>query len=137
MELHESQAWVGDLFYKIMAIVGRVGVQGSFAFEWEEEEETIELIIFPLAVESIGGSNDGDRGVPPFTVDLQSLSSLFNDITHFQWCPHAFGNVPGPGLEVAGCYQGHQVALTLLAFPPESGELEPKDNDFSALLTGS
>ena len=91
---------------------------------YEEDDDTVELLIYAMPVELMGGEYDGSIVLPGFSLDVQALQSLFERVTALDWKAQGFGpgDDVGPCLSLEGIYQGHVIWLRVLAEAPEDEE---------------
>jgi hypothetical protein len=73
-------------------------------------------------VELVGGRHDGRRVVPGFSLDLDLLRSAFASVTDFGWNALGLNCPEGPYVWVEGVFQGREVYVQVLAYPPEDEE---------------
>lgn len=93
---------------------------GPMGFRYHEEDGFWEVLIFPTPVELLGGAHDGAVVAPGFSLDLEGLRGEFDEVTAFSW--QALGFADGPYVAIEGVYQGHEVYVEILAYPPEDEE---------------
>ena len=93
---------------------------GPMGFRCHEEDGFWDVLIFPTPVELLGGAHDGAVVAPGFSLDLEGLRSEFDEVTAFSW--QALGFSDGPHVAIEGVYQGHEVYVEILAYPPDDEE---------------
>ena len=124
----ESPDWLESLVEKVADCMEGHGPAGSVQYRcWTEEEEDEalwEILVYPTPIELVGGAVDGTVVSPGFTLDLQALSALFEEVDAFMWEAEAFGpdDTEGPNVSIEGTYRGHSVLLRLLSEAPEDEE---------------
>lgn len=123
MAYHPS-AWLNTLLEAVADWMEAHHPMGAMGWRSQEEDEHMELIIYATPVALVGGAHDGTIIVPGFSLDVQALQALFEEVTALQWQAYGFGpdDVEGPHLSLEGTYQGHQVWLRVLAEAPDDEE---------------
>jgi len=106
---------------------------GPLAYRWLNEDDHWQIWVYPTAAEIVGGAADGAVVFPGFTLDVQELSTAFEELEDVHWQAHPFGphDQEGEHLSFEGVYDGHDVWLLVLSQAP--GEEEP---GFTVNLTG-
>jgi hypothetical protein len=81
-----------------------------------------EVWIYPTPVELVGGAHDGEVVVAGFHLDLEQLRLQFDSVVAFGWNALGLNWPEGPHVAIEGVFQGREVYLQVLAFPPEGEE---------------
>jgi len=97
---------------------------GPLGFLYQEEEGAWEIVIYPnpKSVELVGGADDGDIAAPAFSLDLEELRAEVERVDAVSWQSLGYANGEGPHVSIEGVYQGHEVLVQVLAYPPEDEE---------------
>ena len=98
---------------------------GSFGHRYSQENDPTTVLLYPTPVELVGGEEDGVRVVSGFTLDIQTLISVFEEVIEIQWESRAFypSNPSGAKVAITAFYQGHLVWMNILAEPPDDEQL--------------
>ena len=94
---------------------------GTVGYRSTEEADLTEVLVYPTPVELVGGEEDGALVVSGFTLDIQTLTSAFEQVIAIYWYSRSLGlyDFPGANVSIEGRYQGHSVWMQILADPPE------------------
>jgi hypothetical protein len=95
---------------------------GPLGMNYREEEELWIININPTAVELVGGAHDGAMVAPAFSLDLEQFRGCFDDVSDFGWNAIGVNDADGPHIHVEGKFQGREVFLQVLAYPPDDEE---------------
>ena len=117
-------AWLNALVEAVADCMEAHTPMGAMGWRFQEEDESVELIVYATPVALVGGAHDGAIVVPGFSLDVQALQAVFERVTVLQWQAHGFGpdDEEGPHLSLEGTYQGHSVWLRVLAEVPNDEE---------------
>jgi hypothetical protein len=109
--------WLTSLVDVVGSCMEAHSPQGPLAFRWGEEEGFWEVMVYPTPGEVVGGADDGALLVPGFSLDVQELTAVFEEVVAVHWRSQSFGphDDVGPHIAVEGVFQGHQVYLQVLA----------------------
>jgi hypothetical protein len=120
---HHSSAWLTELVEGVAGCMEAHSLMGPLGWRYHEDEELVELVIYPTPVELVGGEHDGTIVIPGFSLDVQALQAVFERVTALDWHTHDVGpNDDGPHISLEGTYQGHAVWLRVLAEAPDDEE---------------
>ncbi len=94
------------------------------AFRWRQEEDQWQIMVYPTLGELIGGADDGALVSPGFSLDVQELTTAFEELVDVHWQAQALGphDQQGRHISIEGVYDGHQVYLQVLSDAPEDEE---------------
>jgi hypothetical protein len=115
-------AWLNSLFEDIGAGLTPEGLMGPLGFRWHEEEGFCEVDAYPTPVEVVGGAADGAVLAPGFSLDLEQLRAVFEEIVDLGWNAFGWPDGEGPFIWVEGTYQGRSIFLRVLSEAPEGEE---------------
>jgi hypothetical protein len=120
---HHSSAWMTELVEGVAGCMEAHSLMGPLGWRYHEDEELVELVIYPTPVELVGGEHDGTIVIPGFSLDVQALQAVFERVTALDWHAQDVGpNDDGPHISLEGTYQGHAVWLRVLAEAPDDEE---------------
>jgi hypothetical protein len=121
-ESSNSPAWLEELVDHVAMNMEADSVQGPLGYRYGEDDGFWEVIVYPTPIELVGGAVDGEVVTPGFTLDVEGLRSGFERIDDCRW--NALGLIAdeGPYLAIEGKFQGHDLFLQILAYPPEDEE---------------
>jgi hypothetical protein len=121
---HRPSAWMTELVESVAGCMEAHSPMGALGWRYHEEEELLELVVYPTPVELVGGEQDGTIVLPGFSLDVQALQAVFERVTALSWYAQDFGpdDEEGPHLSLEGTYQGHAVWLRVLAEAPDDEE---------------
>ena len=57
---------------------------GALGWRYHEEEDLLELSVYPTPVRLVGGEHDGAIVLPGFSLDVLALHALFEGVTALQ-----------------------------------------------------
>jgi hypothetical protein len=118
----EATAWLDGLLEAVAACVEAESPMGPWGMRFLETDGFWEITVYPTPVELVGGRHDGRRVAPGFSLDLELLRSAFDAVSHFGWDALGLNCPEGPFVWVEGAYQGWEVYVQVLAYPPEDEE---------------
>jgi hypothetical protein len=121
---YRPSVWLHTLVDAVADCMATHHPMGAMGWRYQEEDESVELIVYATPVALVGGAHDGAIVVPGFSLDVQALQALFEGVTALQWQAHGCGpdDEEGPHLSLEGTYQGHHVWLRVLAEAPDDEE---------------
>lgn len=117
----QPPAWLEKFIEIIANCIEAHGLLGPLRWYYLEEEEYIELEIFPTQVEILGGELDGKLIMAGFSLDVTTLLAAFSRVDAIHWSSQGIAD-EGAHLSVEGIYEGHDIWLRILADPPEDEE---------------
>ena len=124
----DPEAWLDDLAEAVAGNMEAQSAPGPLGLRYQEEDGIWEVVAYPKPVELVGGADDGELVTPPFALDLEGLRAVFERVDAFSWLSLGYPNGDGPHVAIEGVYQGHEVFLQVLAYPPDDEEPGMKIN---------
>jgi hypothetical protein len=123
MGRHPS-SWMTELVEAVADCMEAYSPMGALGWRYHEDDELVELIVYPTPVELVGGEHDGAIVLPGFSLDVQALQTVFERVTALHWYAQGIGpdDEDGPHLSLEGTFQGHLVWLRVLAEAPDDEE---------------
>ena len=120
----QSPEWLNSLVDDVISCIEAHNAMGPLEFLYRNEEDFWEIVIYPTPVELKGGIVEGTVVFPGFSLDLQQLISVFDQVDEINWRAHGFGpwDHDGPHISIEGIYQKHNVWLQVLAEAPDDAE---------------
>ncbi|MDJ0706420.1 MAG: hypothetical protein QNJ46_24380 [Leptolyngbyaceae cyanobacterium MO_188.B28] len=114
-------AWLESLVELAASCMEAHSAMGTVGYRYTEEDDLTEVIVYPTPVELVGGEEDGTLVVSGFTLDIQTLTSAFEQVIAIYWYSRSLGpyDLSGANVSIEGLYQGHSVWMQILADPPE------------------
>jgi hypothetical protein len=121
---HRPSAWMTALVEGVAGCMEAHGPIGGLEWRYHEDEELLELVVYPTPVKLVGGEHDGTIVLPGFSLDVLALQAVFERVTALHWHAHDWGpdDEDGPHLSLEGIYQGYAVWLRVLAEAPDDEE---------------
>lgn len=97
---------------------------GRLGYRWGNEDGFWEISVYPTPAELVGGAEDGAVVFPGFSLDVQELSTAFEELVDVHWRAQLFGphDQEGQNLSLEGVYDGHDVWLLVLSEAPDDEE---------------
>ena len=122
--MSEAPAWMQSLIDLVASCMEAHSEMGPMAFRWGEEEDAWDIMVYPTPGELIGSADDGALVSPGFSLDVQELTTAFEELVDVRWRAHAFGphDEEGRHISIEGVYDGHEVYLQVLSDAPEDEE---------------
>jgi hypothetical protein len=77
------------------------------------------VVVYLQSVELVGGAEDGEIVSPGFSLDLDGLRGVFDQVHDFAWLAVDLNSDEGSYVSIEGVYQGHEVLVQVLAYAPE------------------
>jgi hypothetical protein len=114
--------WLNALFDEIGAGITPESLMGPLGFRWHDDEGCCEIDAYPTSVELVGGASDGAVVSPGFSLDIEQLRGVFEEVVDLGWNALGWPDGDGPFIWVEGTYQGREVFLRVLAEAPEDDE---------------
>lgn len=115
----EQDDWLDILRDAVAACIEVASPMGPMGLRYTEEEGFWQVFVFPTPVELVGGAQDGAVVEPGFSLDLEQLRDAFESIVAFGWNAQGLTSYEGPYVHIEGFFQGREVYLQILAYPPE------------------
>ena len=96
----------------------------ALGYRWRNEDDYWEIWVYPTPAELVGGAADGTVVSPGFSLDVQGVSTSFEELEAVQWRAQPFGphDQDGEHLSFEGVYDGHDVWLLVLSQAPDDEE---------------
>jgi hypothetical protein len=104
-------------------VVGDVPQGASLGMQSAEREGYTECLLSLQRGEFVNGPRAGARVTRKFSLLVEKLEAIFDEVDGACWCP--FGDSAEPDLDhfrVSGTYRGHRLVLRWLREPPEDDE---------------
>jgi hypothetical protein len=122
--MSDVPAWLQALVERVAEAMTAHSPSGPLGFRYREEEGLWDVLVYPLAVELVGGAHDGDVASPGFSLDLQQLQTAFGQVDALVWNAQGLGpaDPDGPCVSLEGLFEEHEVWLRILAYAPEDEE---------------
>ena len=97
---------------------------GPLAYRWRNEGDSWVIWVYPTLGELVGGAADGTVVSPGFSLDVQELSTAFEELKDVHWKAHSFGphDQEGQSLCFEGVYDAQDVWLLVLSQAPDDEE---------------
>ena len=115
--------WMDALVRTVSEAMTAHAMPGPVGLRYREEDESWDLLVYPLPLELVGGKDDGDVVAPAFSLDLEQVRTVFTRVDDLFWQAHSVGEQDdGPYVSIEGEYAGRQVWLRVLAYAPD-GEM--------------
>ena len=119
-------AWLVQLADEVSARLIPTGVAAPIGchYHHNHSHDQWEVTLFAARTETVGGPLDGRISTSKFSVDLDGLAEIFDNVARFQWQALSLGQDDelGPHISVEGIYRGHSVWLRIPAVAPERFE---------------
>ena len=121
---YRPSAWMTELVEGVAGCMDAHSPIGALGWRYHEEEDLLELVVYPTPVQLVGGEHDGAIVIPGFSLDVLALQAVFERVTALHWHAHDVGpdDEDGPHLSLEGTYQSHPVWLRVLAEAPDDEE---------------
>ena len=118
--MSQAPAWIRSLVDTVSGCMQAHTAMGPLGFRWGEQEEYVDLLVYPTPIELVGGADDGAVVFPGFSLDVHELCSTFDAISDVTWCAHPLRphDPDGPHIAIDGVYQEHPVYLRILSDAP-------------------
>ena len=99
---YRPSAWLNALVEAVADCMEAHTPMGAMGWRYQEEDESVELLVYATPVALVGGAHDGAIVVPGFSLDVQALQAVFARVTVLQWQAHGFGpdDEEGPHLSL-------------------------------------
>lgn len=113
--------WLEALVDETVGCMETHSPTGPVGYRYSQEDDLTTVILYPTPVELIGGEEDGGLVFSGFTLDIQALMSLFEQVIAIHWYSRAFypADLTGANVAIEAFYQGHSVWMQILAAPPD------------------
>jgi hypothetical protein len=119
---NEPVIWLHQLVDDVARCITADSPMGPLGYGGSEEDGVWEIDIYPVLVELIGGAVDGEIVAPDFSLDLEALRILFDQVDGFEWQAIGLTYPEGSRVSIEGLYHGHEVILQVLACAPADEE---------------
>lgn len=121
LETPESPKWIESIVDHIANCMEAHSPMGPLGFEFNQDAEQWEVIVYPTSVELAGGPDDGAIVNPGFALDINQLNQAFDEIIDIQWVAHGLvhGDAFGPHVSLEGIYQGNAVYIQIHSYAPD------------------
>jgi hypothetical protein len=116
------EIWLNELGDAVAETMTADSGMGPLGFRYYEDDGCWVLLVYPRAVELIGGADDGGVVAPGFSLDLEELRSLFDRVDAYFWESLGLSDHEGPCVSIEGVYQDHEVFVQVLAYAPDDEE---------------
>ena len=112
--------WIQDLTFDATEEIHAFDVLAPVGCHYHETDAQWEVTIFASRTEVVGGPKDGTQTSSNFSLDLQGVSRLLDNVTEFrlQALTVAEADDLGPHVSLIGTRDGHPVWLRILAQAP-------------------
>lgn len=128
---YEPEPWLEAFIASVGDSIMAQSLMGPLAWHFWQEEELHHLLLYPTTVRFVGGAQDGQEGLPGFSLDVLAVISLFEQVEAVIWTTQGLApDDEGPRVSIEGLYQGRDVWLRILAEPP-AGEAPGMELDVS------
>ncbi len=116
--------WIQELTQDVTAEIHAFDVLSPIGCHYFETDQCCEVTIFASRSEIVGGPKDGQQTSSNFSLDLNGLSKLLDDVSEIRWqaLPIDANDDLGPHVSVIGRRDGHDVWLRILAEAPPGFE---------------
>ena len=119
----QPEAWLEEMIDFVGNCIEAHSLMGPIAWHYWLEDDLNHLIFFPRTVRLVGGEQHGQEVLPGFSLDVQSVTDIFQRVDAVYWTTQGMGgDDEGPRISIEGIYRGHDVWLRILAEPPEDEE---------------
>ena len=117
----QPSVWLEELVDTAAGCMEAHSAMGPVGYRYSQEEDLTTVILYPTPVELVGGEEDGVLVISGFTLDIQALMSVFEQVIAIHWYSRAFypSDPTGANVAIEAVYQGHSVWLQILAEPPD------------------
>lgn len=87
---HRPSEWINKIAEAVASCMEAHSPMGAMGWQYDEDDEILELVVYPTPVELAGGIDDGGVVIPGFPLDLQALQDVFERVTDLQWNAQGF-----------------------------------------------
>ena len=117
-------AWLDTMVEAVVNTLEAHSPMGGCGFRYSPPETGADdwaVFIYPTPVQLQGGDADGTLVDPGFSLDLEVLRDLFDEVVTFHWTAHPFSEYDHdhPAVAIEGRFQGHSVYVAIQAYAPE------------------
>jgi hypothetical protein len=118
--LSQSAEWLNSLVDDVFNCIEAHNPMGPLEYRYRNEEDYWKIVIYPTPVELKGGIVEGTVVSPGFSLDVQQLIDVFDQVDEMNWRSQGFGpwDYDGPHISMGGIYQKHNIWLQVLAEAP-------------------
>lgn len=119
--MSQPSDWLDELIDAAVGCMEAHSATGPVGVQYLQEEDLTTVLLYPTPVELVGGEEDGSLVISGFTLDIQALMSIFEEVIEINWESQAFypPDPAGANVAIEAVYQGHSVWLQILAAPPD------------------
>lgn len=116
--------WMESLVDEVADCMEPHNAMGPLGYRWHEEDQFFTIAVYPLPIELVGEAVEGEMVSPGFSLNIQELSFVFDELEDIYWCGQPLGpnDLEGPHVSFEGVYQGHPIYLAILSDAPEDEE---------------
>tara|TARA_R110002096_G_scaffold258894_1_gene452405 strand:+ start:1445 stop:1930 length:486 start_codon:yes stop_codon:yes gene_type:complete len=116
--------WIQDLTYDATEEIHAFDVLAPVGCHYHQIDSQWEVTIFASRTEVVGGPKDGTQTSSNFSLNLNGVYKLLDDVTEFRWqaLPVDEADDLGPHVSLVGTRDGHPVWLRILAQAPVNFE---------------
>jgi hypothetical protein len=118
----EVEAWLDALMDDVGDCITANDVMGPLGCRYGVEDDFVDVTVYPTLTELVGGAVDGEIMEPDFSLDLNQLRTIFDQVNDFGWQALGKNDPDGPHIWVEGIYRGREMYLRVLAVAPEDEE---------------
>ncbi len=118
--MSQPPPWIQELTEDVTAGMHAFDVLSPIGCHYHQTERFWEVTIFASRTEIVGGPKDGTQTSSKFSLDLQGVSRLLDDVTEMHWqaLPLDGDDDLGPHISLVGRRAGNEVWLRILAEAP-------------------
>lgn len=118
-------AWLAELANHVTAVIRPADVMSPLGCHYQFVDGVWEVTIFASMTEIVGGERDGLRFPSRFSIDLQALLLLFDEVATAEWQVLPLGPEDdlGAHLSIEGTYGEQPVWLRIPAQAPQRFEI--------------
>jgi hypothetical protein len=118
----EIEVWLDVLVDEVSACITANDVVGSLGCRYGVEDGFVHVSLYPTPVELVGGATDGAVVDADFSLDLEQLRNLFDQVADFGWRALGHYDPDGPHVWLEGVYRGRETLVQIMAVAPEDEE---------------
>jgi hypothetical protein len=118
----EIDVWLDVLVDEVGACITANDVVGSLGCRYGVEDGFVHVLVYPTPVELVGGATDGAVVDADFSLDLEQLRKLFDQVADFGWRALGHHDPGGPHVWVEGVYRGRETLVQIMAVAPDDEE---------------
>ena len=88
---YRPAAWMTELVEGVAGCMDAHSPIGALGWRYHEEEDLLELVVYPTPIQLVGGEHDGAIVIPGFSLDVLALQAVFERVTALHWHAHDVG----------------------------------------------